>query len=280
MKIVAAPTFNEKVVDLPSGARKEVALAIDRLESSGRMELGEFLVPISSKDGVFVFRTGGVRIFLSFGDNNGEEYALLVDLALPHDEYSRNIAYGDHHIPFGSDPIKNMTIDPNRNMTIDPRRNMTIDPRRNMTIDPNRNMTIDPRRNMTIDPNRNMMIDPRRNMMIDPRRNFLINPQKNSLIDPSRNSIWNGAFLFSLDRRPTSFFVRADAKVSLQFDMRSNFIGFCVLAGENLNRFDLSGSWISFFAKNGGEGHNHFEISGSWIGFATKRILSNSPEIG
>jgi hypothetical protein len=256
MKIVAAPTFNEKVVDLPSGARKEVALAIDRLESSGRMELGEFLVPISSKDGVFVFRTGGVRIFLSFGDNNGEEYALLVDLALPHDEYSRNIAYGDHHIPFGSDPIKNMTINPNRNMTIDPRRNMTIDPRRNM------------------------MIDPRRNMMIDPRRNFLINPQKNSLIDPSRNSIWNGAFLFSLDRRPTSFFVRADAKVSLQFDMRSNFIGFCVLAGENLNRFDLGGIWISFFAKNGGDGHNHFEISGSWIGFATKRILSNSPEIG
>ncbi|MBY6121840.1 hypothetical protein KUV64_22145 [Mameliella alba] len=278
MKIVAAPTFNEKVISLPNRERREVAIAIDRLENSERSELGEFLVPISSKDGVFVFKAGMVRIFLSFGNSDGEEYALLADLALPHVEHSRSVTSGGYHIPFGSDPMKNVAVDPNRNMAIDPRRNMMIDPRRNMIIDPNRNMAIDPRRNMAIDPNRNMMIDPNRNMMIDPRRNSLINPKKNSLIDPNRNSVWDGAFLFSIDCRPTSFFVRADTKVSLQFDLHTNFIGFCALAGENINGFDLNGRWTSFFAKNGREGYNNFDTSGKWIGFATKSILPTTSQ--
>ncbi|TQS70691.1 hypothetical protein ERN12_12490 [Rhodobacteraceae bacterium] len=244
MKVIATPSFNEKVSSLSIQSKKEVAAAISQMESNARSELDLSLVPVSSENGVFVFKAGRLRIFLTFGENSGEEYILLVDLALPSETPFGDGSRGKHHIPHGSDPRKNMVVDPSRNMMIDPRRNM--------------------------------MIDPNRNVMIDPRRNSMINPQKNSLIDPARNSVWDGAFLFNQQSSPKGFFIRASEKVALQFDMSSEFDGFCVLADKNINGFDLSGRWTSFFVENGNDGYNQFDISGQWIGFTTKRILSNN----
>ncbi len=278
MKVIATPSFNEKVSSLSSQSKKEVAAAISQMESNARSELDPSLVPVSIENGVFVFKARQLRIFLTFGENLGEKYILLVDLALPSETPFGDGSQGKHNIPYSSDPSKNVVVDPNRNMMIDPRRNMMIDPRRNMMVDPNRNMMIDPRRNMMIDPRRNMTIDPKRNMMIDPRRNPMVNPQKNSLIDPNRNSVWDGTFLFNLQSSPKGYFIRASEKVALQFDMRSQFNGFCVLADKNINGFDLTGRWTSFFVENGNDGFNQFDISGQWTGFTTKRILSNNPD--
>jgi hypothetical protein len=277
MKVIATPSFNEKVDSLSAISKKEVAAAISQMESNASSELDLPLVPVSSENGVFVFRAGRLRIFLSIGENSGEKYILLVDLAFPTETPFVEGVRGRHNIPNGSDPRKNMVVDPNRNMTIDPRRNMMIDPRRNMMIDPNRNMMIDPRRNMMINPRRNMMVDPNRNVMIDPRRNSMINPQKNSLLDPRRNSVWDGAFIFNQHCNPQGYFIRASEKVALQFDMSSQFDGFCVLADKNINGFDLTGRWTSFFVENGSGGYNQFDVSGQWMGFTTKRILSNNP---
>ncbi|KZK91907.1 hypothetical protein PsAD46_01435 [Pseudovibrio sp. Ad46] len=274
MKIVATPSFSEKIAAIGPNSFPYLSSAFAFLEKNDRTQLEKHLVLLTGKEeGVYVLVHHGLRIFLSFGHDKDGEYVLLADLAFSDSSQPSYLSSNGQAMSPTEDPRRNINIDPNRNMTIDPRRNMTIDPNRNMTIDPNRNMTIDPRRNMTIDPNRNMTIDPNRNMMIDPRRNRMLNPKANTFINPNMNSVWSGTYLYSIDGLPTGYFVRASEKVALLFNHSADFVGFSVPANSNFNLFNPNGEWVAFFARTDQGGFNQFDTSCRWMGFTTREIL-------
>lgn len=273
MRLLATPSFSEKVTRSDNETKSTVADLLNRLEAEARDQLMSMLEALPGTDeGIYVYKTGATQVFISFGVDEEGEYALLVDLIVK--SVTTPGAAG-----VLKDPRRNPLVDPNRNMGIDPRRNPLIDPRRNMMVDPHRNMMIDPRRNMMIDPRRNMMVDPRRNTMIDPQRNQFIDPRRNWLLNPRNNSLWNGPYLYDVRGVPTGFFVRASDSVANLFAMDATYVGPAVAANKNYNLFDRDGRWTGFLVSNGGGGFNSFDVSNVWNGFVTSEIVKKADDV-
>jgi hypothetical protein len=249
MRLLATPTFSEKLALMDDDGRAEVSQVISIIREVDKAALSDQSsgLDVRALDAsITTIRKGRYRLYVTFASDAEGEYLLLLDIGVEGVE-SRHRA----GVFAARDPRKNMSFDPNRNMM--------IDPRRNMMIDPNRNMMIDPRRNMMIDPNRNMMIDPRRNMMIDPNRNMMI--------DPRRNRFFGGPYFYGVDLSQEGFVVRANEQISLIFDMSARYRGFMVLSdGGAGNLFDLTGAWTGFLVPTQNEVVLRFDTSGRWIG--------------
>ena len=265
MRYFVTKEFNEKIAALNAEQLAELSLLLKRIESSDKDSLlskTSSNVQSLSKD-IYVMKVKNSRMFFSVGEDNEGEYILLLDYSFI------SASYGRPDQAFAAkNPRTNMSLNPRSNMSINPRSNMSINPRSNMSINPRSNMSINPRSNMSINPRSNMSINYRSNMSINPRSNMSLNPRSNMSINPRSNVSFGGPFLYSLDLEQKGFLVRANEKVTLLFDMSSEFIGVAVRHDSGIVLlFDTDNNWTGFLVPTSQEElFLHFDTDNNWLG--------------
>ena len=241
MRYFVTKEFNEKIAALNAEQLTELSFLLKRIESSDKDSLlsqASSNVQSLSND-IYVMKVKKSRMFFSVGEDNDGEYILLLDYSFISASYGR---------PDQAFAAKN------------PRTNMYLNPRSNMSINPRSNMSINPRSNMSINYRSNMSINPRSNMSLNPRSNMSINPRS--------NVSFGGPFLYSLDLDQKGFLVRANEKVTLLFDMSSEFIGVAVKHDSGVVLlFDTDNNWTGFLVPTSKEElFLHFDTDNNWLG--------------
>ena len=265
MRYFVTKEFNEKIRALNVEQLADLSIFLRRIESSEKSTLlsGEPSNIHSLSNDIFVMRFKNARLFFSFGEDDDGEYVLLLDYNVI------SLSYGMPGQAFAAkNPRTDMSLNPRSNMSINPRSNMSINPRSNMSINPRSNMSINPRSNMSINPRSNMSINYRSNMSINPRSNMSLNPRSNMSINPKSNVSFGGPFLYSLDLAQKGFFVRANKKVTLLFDMSSEFKGVGVYHDSGIIiLFDIDNNWTGFLVPTKqDELYLHFDTDNNWQG--------------
>ena len=133
MKYLPTPEFTRKVAVLGPADRQRLTVFLKHIaympSSKSILESshGYLAQKITGQD-VVVIRVGRLRIFTSMGQENGEEYILLLDIAN---------ASNEMHPP--RDPRTNAKLNPNNNRSINPTWNRSLDPSWNRSLDPSWN---------------------------------------------------------------------------------------------------------------------------------------------
>lgn len=266
MRYFVTKEFNEKIKALNEEQLTELSILLKSVESSDK---GKLLSKMSYNihslpNDIYVMRAKNSRMYFSFGEDDDGEYMLLLDFSALSTSYSKS-----SQVFATKNPRTNMSLNPRSNMSINPRSNMSLNPRSNMSINPRSNMSINPRSNMSINPRSNMSINYRSNMSINPRSNMSLNPRSNMSINPRSNVSFGGPFIYSLDLEQKGFLVRANKKVTLLFDMSSEFIGVGVRHQHTgiILLFDTDNNWTGFLVPTKQEGlYLHFDTDNNWQG--------------
>jgi hypothetical protein len=220
---------------------------------------------VTADDGIYVARSGPVRLFYSIGRDESGEYVLLLDLATlgpaAHSTATR--------LPDSLNPLTNRTLNPRFNQTLNPRFNHTINPRFNHTINPRFNHTINPRFNHTI--------NPRFNHTLNPRFNHSLNPRFNHTLNPRYNSAFAGPYLYDLSRERTGYLIRATDTVLLRFTLEGEFQGVSIrTSAGGFTLFNSDNEWVGYWVPHGKGGFLQFDSDGEWAGFLVEDVRPNS----
>lgn len=183
---------------------------------------------IPTKPIIFVYNSNNVQVFINFFEKDGEDFALLADIAIL-DSY---------------ESINNLN---NRN---------------------NSSWQKDPKLNSKINPKFNSKINPKFNSKINPKFNSSINPKFNSKINPKFNNALGLKYLYDTSADRYGFVIYADDNVSLVFDFDLKWSKFSVQHQENgFVVFSIEGQFLEHWESNGQGGWNIFTIENNWIGF-------------
>ncbi|WP_291366332.1 hypothetical protein [Acetobacter sp. UBA5411] len=230
MKILVSPQFSEKLNLLSADALSQVKIAFSQIENSTKEQIinNPSVMAIPTKPIIFVYNSNNVQVFINFFEKDGEDFALLADIAIL-DSY---------------ESINNLN---NRN---------------------NSSWQKDPKLNSKINPKFNSKINPKFNSKINPKFNSSINPKFNSKINPKFNNALGLKYLYDTSADRYGFVIYADDNVSLVFDFDLKWSKFSVQHQENgFVVFSIEGQFLEHWESNGQGGWNIFTIENNWIGF-------------
>jgi hypothetical protein len=280
MKVLATPQFTKRVETVSESARdviKQVLMRLDRAsDQSWPAGVG---LPVKTVGGdIFAIAAGRLRVFVSVGrDAAGNQYLLLLDVADAGASESGLVsappsgafltAWGDPR----SNPKRNPNINPSLNPNINPKLNPNINPSLNPNINPSLNPNINPSLNPNINPSLNPNINPSLNPNINPSLNPNINPSLNPSINPRFGRSFAGLYLYDLSLEIISYFVVADDKVMLRFNLDNVMIGIEVRNDQHgFSSFDTSNAWTGYLLLADEESNVYlsFNRNNEWTGMA------------
>jgi hypothetical protein len=267
MRYFITPDFSKKIADQTAGIQQLLSSAIQTIAHSDKQDLlkhGLFGVPpLSFENNIFAFssKSQDFWVYLTFGNDQHGEYALLLDFTIRRRTPSVNIA------PTYRNPSMNSAINPTINTAINPTFNTAINPIFNTAINPTFNTAINPIFNTVINPIFNTTINPIFNTAINPIFNAAINPTLNSMINPRLNSAYSGPFIYSLEFQQEGFMIRANDSVELIFDLNNQFVATCIRANQVVFvLFDTNNKWIGFLVTANSEVRLRFDLANKWTG--------------
>lgn len=263
MRYFASPQFTAKLNPLGLQDRSRVSEFLQRIVSSQKGDLLQTNIESVKllESEIYVANLGSVSVYFTFGNDNGEEYVLLLD-ATAHQPYRRSASFFA-----AKDPRTNSALNPKLNSALNPRRNSRLNPRLNSAINPRLNSRINPRLNSSINPRLNSSLNYRLNSSINPRLNSSLNPRLNSSINPRINSAFGGPYLYSDSLQQEGYLVRVNNMIELVFDMQGSHSGQLVTADEQVQvQFDRDNNWIGYTVHATEDVRLRYDRSGSWIG--------------
>lgn len=261
MRYAAAKEFTAKLPALAarSGVREHVQKLIARIEDSHKGDLLSVNRELSALSaGIYVLRSGPVRLFFSIGKDDQGDYALLLDIAMVADQPNRVIS--------AKDPRTNHSLNPKFNHSFNPLYNHSVNPMYNHSINPNYNHSINPNYNHSINPRFNTSLNPRYNTSLNPRFNASLNPRFNRTLNPRFNPAYDGPFIFDLEGEMLGYLVRANDRVQLKFTLDGEFQGVAVETSKasTVNLFTEDGSWSGYLVSAGSDRLLGFSPGGDW----------------
>jgi hypothetical protein len=267
MRYFIAPDFGKKIAGQSTEILQLVSSAIRTISASSKQDLlkhGLFNVPpLILENNIIVFssKSQDFGIYLTFGNDQNGEYALLLDFTLRRKTPSVSLT------PTYRNPRTNSAYNPNFNSAINPTFNSAINPTFNSAINPTFNSSINPTFNSAINPTFNSSINPTFNSAINPTFNSSINPNLNSTINPRLNSAYSGPFIYSLQLQQEGFMVRANDNVELIFNPNNQFMAICIKANQEVFvLFDTKNKWTGFLVTANSEVRLIFDLTNKWTG--------------
>ncbi|WP_143296503.1 hypothetical protein [Acetobacter sp. DsW_54] len=262
MKTLVSPQFSEKLNLLSADALSQVKIAFSKIENSTKEQIinNPSVMAIPTQPIIFVYYLNNVQVFINFFEKDGEDFALLADIAILDSYESIN--------NLNSRNNSSRQKDPKLNSKINPKFNSKINPKFNSKINPKFNSKINPEFNSKINPKFNSKINPKFNSNINPKFNSSINPKFNSKINPKFNNALGLKYLYDTSADRYGFVIYADDNVSLVFDFDLKWSKFSVQHQENgFVVFSTEGQFLEHWESNGQGGWNIFTIENDWIGF-------------
>ncbi len=272
MRYLITPEFSEKLALLPSSTFPAVRQTLEIVSQAVSREAllnDPSLLALTDGAGLFVYRIGSVRIFLSFSADAEGEYALIADVATKsRSDFGSNPATHSGIAPTRRDPRFEASVNPNRNNVINPNWNNAINPKWNNAINPKWNNAINPNWNNAINPKWNNSINPKWNNAINPKWNNAISPKWNWSLNPVHNPSLNAQFVYDIKVNNQGFIIRANDAVSNVFDMNGEWTKFIVQhVADGFSVFDIYSNYTEHWESNGQNGYNCFTLDNLWIGF-------------
>lgn len=263
MRFFASPQFSAKLSPLSAPDRNRVADFVRRIGASQKQDLlRDNVERVKLLEGeIYVANLGSVSVYFTFGNDNQEEYVLLLDAT------AQQAHRGAAAFFAVKDPRKNSALNPMLNSSLNPKLNTRLNPRLNSAINPRLNSQINPRLNSSINPRLNSSINYRLNASINPTLNPSLNPRFNSSINPRVNSAYGGPYLYSTSLIQDGYIVRVSDVLELIFDVSGHHSGQLVAANELVQvQFDLSNDWTGYTVRATEDVRLRYGQSGDWIG--------------
>jgi len=269
MKVLAAPEFSNKLSSLAASPRllERIRALVASIES-GPESKHELLGALSAsrvdllEEDIYAYRSRGARLFFTFGEDAGGEYALLLDIAL----YEQKPGQSESSYR-GIDPSYNKTLNPHYNKTLNPHYNKTLNPHYNKTLNPHYNKTLNPHYNKTLNPHYNKTLNPHYNKTLNPHYNKTLNPHYNKTLNPHYNLTYGGPFVYDLNLHRSGYLVRAMSTSFLCFDEAGTFIGYChPMPVGGYSCFDVDGTWSGYMVSATDGVFLRYGMEGDWSG--------------